>query len=407
MVSSVSEANIKLSDLAFLVVDDDPVILDLTTQILATARAGKVNTARDGQEAFEKLMIDNGHYDIIICDLNMPGMNGVEFLERLSDISFKGGILLLSGKDNRLLESASELARAHRLNVIGTISKEHLVTKMINRIMQNYVPNHETGGRPVPSSISEEELRAGLAGSALTIYYQPKINIHKGCISGVEVLSRWQHPLEGILPPSSFIPLAESTGLIHDLTYSVYDMAVTQIKQWQQESIHLHFSINISANSLGKPQFYQFIINRLKEHNLDPNLVILEVTEREIMTDITQSLASLMNLRMQNFGLSIDDFGTGYSSMEKLKMIPFTELKLDRSFVTDVSKRPSAQVILESSISLARKLNMEIVAEGVESRDDWDIVSALCCDYVQGFYCARPMPAEELFDFYRSWNGPP
>ena len=407
MVSSVSEENIKLSDLAFLVVDDDPVILDLATQILATARAGKVNTARDGQEALEKLMAGNGHYDIIICDLNMPGMNGVEFLERLSDISFEGAILLLSGKDNRLLESASELARAHRLNVIGTISKEHLVKDMINRIMQDYVPSHEKGGRPVPSSISEDELREGLASSALTIYYQPKINIHKGCISGVEVLSRWQHPSEGILPPSSFIPLAESTGLIHDLTYSVYGMAVTQIKQWQQESVHLHFSINISANSLVKPQFYQFIINCLKEHDLDPNLVILEVTEREIMTDITQSLASLMNLRMQNFGLSIDDFGTGYSSMEKLKMIPFTELKLDRSFVTDVSKRPSAQVILESSVSLARKLNMEIVAEGVESRDDWDLVSALCCDYVQGFYCARPMPAEELFDFYRGWNGPP
>lgn len=406
MVSGVNESKLKLSDLSFLVVDDDPVILDLATKILASARAGRISTAHEGREALEKLMIDNGHYDIIICDLSMPGMNGVEFLERLTGIGFEGGVLLLSGKDNRLLESVSELARAHQLNVIGAISKEHLVKEIIDRIVQNYVPYHKTGERQTPFRITEDELRDGLAGSSLLLYYQPKIDIRTGEISGVEILSRWQHPSEGILPPSSFIPLAESTGLIHELTLSAYKTAVAQIGHFQQASIPLSFSINISANSLGKPQFYQFIVNTLKEHELDPGLVILEITEREIMTDITEILKSLMNLRMQNFGLSIDDFGTGYSSMEKLKMIPFTELKLDRSFVTDVSNRPSARVILESSISLARKLNMEVVAEGVESRADWDTVSELQCEYVQGFYCARPMPAEELFEFYRNWNGP-
>lgn len=406
MVNNVNDAKLNLSDLAFLIVDDDPVILELTSRILSSARVSNIHTAHDGLEALKQLSVNRIPCDIIICDLSMPGMNGVEFIEHLSGVDFSGGILLLSGKDNRLLETVSELARVHRLNVIGTISKEHLVTEMIDRIVQNYVPFHVSGIRPAPTVITEEELREGLAGSALKAYYQPKIDIRKGSIRGVEVLSRWQHPSEGILPPSSFIRLAESTGLIHELTYSVYEMAVKQIREWQQSSMDLNFSINISANSLVKPEFYRFIVNCLNEHGLDPGIVLLEVTEREIMIDVTQSLASLMNLRMQNFGLSIDDFGTGYSSMEKLKMIPFTELKLDHSFVTDVANRPSAQAILESSIALGRKLNMEIVAEGVETRADWDLVSVLGCDYVQGFYCARPMPAEDLYEFYKNWNGP-
>lgn len=161
-----------------------------------------------------------------------------------------------------------------------------------------------------------------------------------------------------------------------------------------------------NVNTFTLPDFPDFLIQAAQDEGVDPSKVVLELTETQVMENAVDCLEVLMRLRMKKFGLSIDDFGTGHSSMEQLKRIPFTELKIDRAFVYGAIENSSARAILESSAVLAKKLKMEIVAEGAETREDWDLVEEPGCDYVQGFYCVKPMPNEVLMEFLENWQGP-
>ena len=391
-----------------MIVDDDPVILKLTERILSEAGAKSIVLACNGLEAIDNLSVPDAEFDVILCDLNMPEMDGVELLHQIAEKNFTGGILLLSGEDDRMLEAAYELARAHQLNMIGAISKELLVSDTVNKIQENYRPYQSREKDLDAEPITIIELESGIQNknNALILYFQPKVSIRNRDIIGVEILARWQHPERGTLLPSAFIPLAEEAGLINVLTYSVYRLALKQISQWHKFGINLNASINISVNSFASPEFSEFLINTANEFNVDTSKIILEVTESEIMTDAIRCLEMMMHLRMKKFGLSIDDFGTGHSSMEKLKIIPFTELKIDRAFVRDADKNSAAKFIVESSVDLAKKLNMKIVAEGVENRNNWDMVEQLGCDLVQGFYCGAPMSNPDLMDYLKFWKGP-
>ncbi len=396
------------SDLSFMIVDDDPIVLKLAEKILTEAGAKSIVSACNGLEAINNLSAPDAVFDVILCDLNMPEMDGVELLHKIAEKNYTGGILLLSGEDDRMLEAAYDLARAHQLNMIGAIPKDLLVSDTVNRIRENYTPYHSREKDIQAEPITINELESGIQNknNSLILYFQPKVSINNMDIIGVEILARWQHPDRGTLLPNTFIPLAEEAGLINVLTYSIYRLALKQISQWQKAGINLNASINVSVNSFASPEFSEFLINAANEYGVDTSRIILEVTESEIMTDAIKCLEMMMHLRMKKFGLSIDDFGTGHSSMEKLKTIPFTELKIDRAFVRDADKNSAAKFIVESSVDLAKKLNMKIVAEGVENRGNWDLVEQLGCDQVQGFYCGAPMSNPDLMDYLRYWKGP-
>lgn len=400
---------VDMGNLKIMVVDDDPVILQLAKKILRESGARNIDTACNGLEAIASLSRSAPQeYDIVLCDLNMPEMNGVELLNEIAKNGYNGGILILSGEDDRLLESAYELARAHNLNIIGAISKDLLISEIVNKIQENYQPYHVDVDSSNDEAITINELESGINShpNSLLLYYQPKVSIIDQTIKGIEILARWQHPERGTLLPSAFIPLAEECGLIHDLTFAIYKKALKQISQWQKAGIYIDASINISVNSFASPDFSSFLIATAEKFDVDISRIILEVTESEIMQDAIRCMEIMMNLRMKKFGLSIDDFGTGHSSMEKLKIIPFTELKIDRAFVRDADKSSTAKFIVESSIELAKKLNMKIVAEGVETRKNWMMVEQMGCDLAQGFYCGAPMSNPDLIDFIKYWKGP-
>lgn len=389
----------KIEDLKILVVDDDPLILKLLTRFLRNLGIRFITKANNGSEGLARLDAGDTVYDIILCDLNMPGMDGIHFLRHLADRNFSGGLAFLSGEDERMLETAFELATAYKMNCLGTISKTHLHQDSLLDILENFGPLEARDPGTRPKMISEAEFRLGLANDALLLYYQPKVLISTGKTCGVEALARWKHDQRGILSPQCFIPLAEDMGMIDDLTFIIYGMAITQMADWRRQGLEVDMSINVSVNTFSTPDFPPFLTNTARDHAVDHTKIILEITESEAMTDAIKCVEILMHLRMQRFGLSVDDFGTGHSSLAKLKQIPFTELKIDRAFVFNAVHKPSSRAILESSIELARKFKMQIVAEGVETKNDWDLVKNLGCDYAQGYYCARPMPGQALFDF--------
>jgi EAL domain-containing protein (putative c-di-GMP-specific phosphodiesterase class I) len=394
-----------VKDIHIMIVDDEPSILELAQRHLENMGYSNIITCLGGQIALEQYQASTNPFDIIISDLNMPEMNGIEFLRHLSEVDYRGGIILFSAEDERILEVAKDLAKARNLNVLGYVSKP-IKRKSLEPLITGYssdasnTPN--TSSSPLLDEITEEELRAGINGDKLLVAFQAKTAVATNKVIGVEALARWDHSERGVLPPQTFISLAERCQLIDELTYSMYRKTLSQMRDWLDKDIILEVSINISVNSFTSDGFVDFLINTAKEYNVNPELIILEVTESQLMDNILDCLEKLIQLRMSNFGLSIDDFGTGHSNMTQLKQAPFTELKIDRAFVNGASEDPIARSIFESSVNLAKKLNMSTVAEGVETREDMALVEELGCDQIQGFYKSKPMFADEFEEFIKS-----
>jgi len=240
------------------------------------------------------------------------------------------------------------------------------------------------------------DLRRAIATGELTLYYQPKISTGTGTLSSVEALVRWQHPTLGLLWPDKFIPLAESTAIIHALTTEVLRLALSQARKWADAGRSIPVAVNISARSLLDPRFPAHVQELLDAHGVAPYLLSLELTETAVMTDHDLALTVLQDLDSMGVSLSIDDFGTGYSSMSYLKTLPVKELKIDRSFVMGMANDPDSAVIVRSAVDLWHNLGMTVVAEGVQDSITRSDLTDMGCDLLQGYEICKPIPAREL-----------
>ncbi|MGY5885525.1 putative bifunctional diguanylate cyclase/phosphodiesterase [Modestobacter lacusdianchii] len=241
-----------------------------------------------------------------------------------------------------------------------------------------------------------EELRAGIARGELVLHHQPQVSIGTGRTVGVESLVRWQHPTRGLLPPADFLPLAEVHGLMGQLTEAVLAQAVAQAAAWHREGLALRTSVNLSVSNLLDASLPRRVADLLAAHGLPAGSLVLEVTETVLMSDSEASLAVLTALAELGVAVSIDDFGTGYASLSYLRELPVSELKLDRSFTADLLTDARTEAIVASTIELAHRLGLRVVAEGVEQLPTLTRLRALGCDESQGYLHSRPVPAEEL-----------
>jgi len=390
------------ADLDILVVDDESFMLKLVTRILSKLGGENITTASSGEEALELVESMPRHPDIILTDLNMPGMDGIELIRHIAEKGFKGGIIFFSGEDERVLTTVGDLARAHDLDVLGTLAKP-VTPPALEALLRKFELVKTAGTRGAFSQLPLEELKAGIQSDQLVVFYQPKVSVQTRQLLGVEALVRWQHPEHGLMGPGAFVPMAEEAGLIDELTDEVFVKAMKQGGIWRKQGHDLKVSVNVSVDSLVRLDLPEWVVKNAAEHGMDPANVVLEVTETKLMADLKKPLEILTRLRIKGISLSIDDFGTGHSSMEQLKRIPFTELKVDRAFVFGACNDPATRAILESSVTLGKSLNMTIVAEGAETREDWDLVKSLGVDLVQGYFVAKPMPGPELIDWYNTW----
>jgi len=218
-------------------------------------------------------------------------------------------------------------------------------------------------------------------------------------LKGVEALARWRHPVHGLVAPFAFVPLLEQNMLIDELTWLMLRRSAALCRRWREGGLDVSVSVNLSLSSLGDVQLADRVTEIVRGEGLSPNHMMLEITESAATTELAKALENLARLRVRGFGLSIDDYGTGYSSMQQLSRIAFTELKIDRAFIANASRDESSRVILASSIDIAHKLNIVAVAEGVETRADWDVLAELGCEQAQGYLIARPMDAAAFEDW--------
>ena len=357
--------------------------------------------ARDGQEALE--LCQRHSVDILFCDLRMPGMDGMALLRRLSLGGFSGGIILSSALEDDVVEAVLRMSAAYGLQVLGRIEKPS-TKQQLKVLIESWSPRQEQAQKEDGHRLGLDELRRALDEDQIVPWYQPKVSFATGEWVGMEALARWQHPEYGLVSPGRFIPLAENNGLIDQLTEIIINKSLRDGHLWEETGLSLNLSMNLSTTSLIEGDLCNSLIAQCQRWSINPDLITLEVTESSFVQDVGKSLEVLTRLRMHGFGLSIDDFGTGYSSMQQLALLPFTELKLDRSFVDRCYADPSRLAIIESSIELARKLGLKSVAEGVEDELTWQQLAKLGCDVCQGFFSARPMPRSELQEWHRSWQ---
>ncbi len=386
-----------------LLVDDDVFQLQLLTHQLAILGQGQVHACTSGQEALNLLDGQPVGEQLIFLDLNMPGMDGVEFIRRLVDIPYTGALILVSGEDARILETAEHLARAHHLLVLGSLSKPVQPDNLeeLLKLWHKAVPEamHKTSKR-----YGVDEVRHAIVSGELVNFYQPKVEIESGTLSGVEALVRWQHPVDGLVFPDVFIGIAEENGLIDELTRVVLIAALEQSRQWSNEGLMLRMAVNVSMHNLARLDFADFVLAEVTRCGVAAEDLILEVTESRLMTDVLAPLDILTRLRMKRISLSIDDFGTGHSSLSQLREIPFDELKIDQSFVHGAGQDTTRRAIFSASLGIARELGMKTVAEGVEDREDWDFLFQQGCDLAQGYFISRPIPAAKLHAWQVDWE---
>lgn len=395
------------SEVRFLVVEDHNFQRMTLVRVLQSMGARFIAEASDGREALAYFLDAAEPVEVIICDLEMPNMDGMEFIRHLGKNGAQTSIILTSALDKSLISSVETMTRAYGINLLGAIEKPATPAKIVELLNRRVARAPASTAAP-RTAVSEQFIADAIGQGLYEPFFQPKIEIATGKLVGAEALARLRDPSGWFVPPDVFIPILENIGMIDGLTWIMLKRSAEACLKWKNSGLgdDINVSVNLSLKSLADTTLADQLTRTVQDVGLQPRHMILEITESAAMTDVAHCLENLARLRMKGFGLSIDDYGTGYSSMQQLSRIPFSELKIDRSFVTDVALYPQRRVILASSIDMARKLGLKVVAEGVESRADWDRLKELGCTMAQGYFIAKPMPAAEFITWAAGFSAP-
>lgn len=389
--------------LSVLIIDDESFMLKILRHILRQLGISAVTAVESGEDALR--LFDAGDVpELILLDINMPSIDGVEFIRSLATVDYKGSLILVSGETERALEAVKKLAQARGINVLGYLQKP-VAPQALEALLVNIAPaGLRPSRRPKIPAFDNNSLRSAIANGELVNHFQPKVNVQTGAFAGAEVLVRWQHASEGLIYPDLFIPMAEESGLIHELTLAVMCDTFRQIGVWQDAGLQIKPAINISMHSLNTLSFPDDLARMAATANVLMHDIVLEVTERQLIPNLATVLDTLSRLHLKRVKLAIDDFGTGYSSLAQLTDVPFDQLKIDKRFVHRAYANSTTKAIFVASRDMGAQLGMEVVAEGVEDRFDWNWLQKMGCDVAQGHFVARPMPAEALPTWLSEWE---
>lgn len=386
------------------IVDDDNYASKLLKHQLC--RVGqKVITLWDNPcLAIEQLHVSPNATDMIFLDLQMPDMDGIEFIRQLADLGYSGSLVLSSGQDERMLQAAKRLAEHHLGRAPATLSKP-VAIEQLKQVLPEQLKSANTSARHgADEDFSREQLAQALSAGEFVNFYEPKVDFQTGSLTGVEALTRWRRGNGQWVTPVHFIGLLEKYGFIRELTIRVLRQGLAQLSIWKKSGLEIKLAVNISMHDLVQLDFPDQIAREVAAFDLPMSCLNLEVTESQLMENPAMALDILSRLRLKGVGLSIDDFGTGYSSMAQLCDVPFDELKIDQGFARDAMAHPSRRAVVEASVELAHKLGMHCVAEGVEQLQDWIFLRDAGCELAQGYFIAAAMPPEQLLGWHTDWQ---
>lgn len=384
-----------------LIIDDDAdfanfiydVAKELNLKCIVTTNSTDFKNAYDSSITF------------IFMDLNIPNIDGIELLRFVQTKNFKTDIILMSGVDKHVLESAQEFAISKGLSVVARFQKPIRLAELENLLKQvtEQKPTKiekKTDIQKMEFNVTKAELLAAIERHDFVVVYQPKVDIATEKLTGVEALVRWIHPQHGLIFSDQFIGLAESLGLIDEITWLIIKKAIYEISSLKEQTgISFTLSLNLSPYSLQDLNFPDKLLAIIQQTVIPPEDIIIEITETALFTELSSALDILTRLRLKHIKLSIDDFGTGYAMMQQLKLIPATEIKIDKLFIQSMLEVESSNIIVKKIIEMGHELGMKVVAEGVETKDQLQFLNTLQCDIAQGYYYNKPINIVELLNW--------
>lgn len=379
-----------------LILDDEPAVAQ--TAAFAAERHGFTVRMSASAEDFFDDVADFAPSHIII-DLLMPDMDGVEVLRGLAKRRCDVNIIMMSGMGTKVLESAQRVGIERGLRISGILPKPFKSAELRALLDADaHAQENPEAATGISREVSLREVEQALLAHQFTLHYQPKIHLASGQPAGVEALVRWQHPALGLLSPDRFLPLIEQSGNMNRLTTRMIETGLTWFAGTALDD-SLELAINISGGSLTDVSFADALHERCTLLKVNPARVILELTETTATQRTAETLDILTRVRLKGFQLSIDDFGTGYSSLVQLAQLPFSEIKIDKSFIGAMPSSEEAAKIVATTIGLGKALHLTTVAEGVETEAQARALMELGCEQAQGYYFAKPMDGETV----RTW----
>ncbi len=386
--------------LRVLVLEDHAFQRSIAVRMLEQLGCAAVYEAADGEQALA-LLKKFGPVDIALCDLQMDGMDGVEFIQRVGASRQVGSIIISSSMSADLRRAVRQLVSLLGLEFLGDIEKP-LHAEALEALLKKQLRAQSPASQPlgaVPKIATEGQVRQAMAQQQLEAWYQPKLNLLSGAVCGVEVLARWVHPTRGVLSPAVFMPTLERFGLLDHWLSVQMEQALTLQAQASRRGFALNMAFNLNAVQLANRELTRNIKQILGRHAVAGANVTFEVTESGLLEAPNNSLESLVRLRMMGCRLSIDDFGAGFSSMQRLCQLPFNEIKLDSEFVRGLAREPRCLAVISSTLALGQSLGMSVVIEGIETAEQHSELVSLGCILGQGYWYARPMSGTDLLQW--------
>lgn len=380
-----------------LVIDDEEAVCELIVTVAESAgfNARSASTPDAINTAIE------GEFDLVVLDLTLGLVDGIEVMSVLGSRHRGLPIILVSGADQSLLETAGRIAELHKLRVIGTFSKPFSLD-VLRAAMQDWTEVSGTVDPTGPKVVVHPDQLLDL--EFLHLAYQPKVHTSSGVICGVEALVRWSHPEHGSVSPAVLVAIMEKEKRTHELLDKVMLMAGRDRLQYDYLNTIPEVSLNVSVLDLDDEELPRRAMRNLGQ-SAPPAAWTFEITETAPITDVAPSLAILTRLRLAGFRLAVDDFGTGTSNIERLLVAPFTELKIDRTLVHRIRGASSEpDPLVRTSVEVGHSLNLSVIAEGVETADQWRTVRDLGCDSAQGYLISPPMHPSQLRNAMVQWH---
>ncbi|MEX3071020.1 EAL domain-containing protein [Vibrio alginolyticus] len=373
-----------------MVIDDHPLQTTLLTHALRKHDA-YVMSFNCVEEAIQ--CARSTQFDVIFCDIMMPGKDGVDMMELLDYINYQGKVVIVSAMDLTMISALQAMCADFSFEVVGKLQKPYDQNEVADIILNMQKEHQQKMTDSCPIRVEDQDFLFSLGEGLVKNYYQPLIDTITGEVLGYEALARWYHPVYGVLSPYHFLSIVDRCDLSKELFEAVLSNVICDIKS---RGITKKVSINADQANLEDRNFASYVLQQCHEHDIKPEQLTIEVTERDTFQASASLYKNLLKLRMNGVTVSIDDFGTGSSTFEKLAQLPFNELKIDRAFVYGIESDPKKRNIVAAIHALAKSLNIPVVAEGVEDEATMKVMREYGIDLCQGFYINKPMPLEAI-----------
>lgn len=382
-----------------LVIEEQPFKRLIATRVFQDLGCEDVTAVADGAAALE-VLTGTGPVDIVLCSLKLQCTQGLSVIEGLSRSGFMKALIICSVYPANLHGALDRMLSMHGVKVLGYVDTP-VRSSELGQMVDAFLESVTVRRIEVSSSINlkwftQFALKKAILDNEFKAFFQPKFNLVTGAVDSLEALARWDNPNYGLLSPADFLPLLNSFYLMDDLFFALFEQGLMVWQEVLATGRQLNLAFNLQAEQFSNPQLVAGISGLIERYQVPASCLTFEITESGLLETSPAVLESLIRLRMMGAGLSIDDFGVGFSSLERLCQLPFTEIKLDGSFVQDLDANAANRAIVSSTLALGAALNMSVVVEGVETENQRQSLIKLGCVQAQGYLCARPMSTNRL-----------